>query len=144
MRRLLTDPTGAVKLETSETAVQEQPVATAGARDRLSAYVALTKPRIIELLLVTTVPSMVVAAGRWPSTWLVIATLIGGTLSAGGANAINCYIDRDIDQIMPRTRKRPLPTHRVAPRNALIFGAGLGTFALAWLWLTVNPLAGLL
>jgi protoheme IX farnesyltransferase len=87
---------------------------------------------------------MVVAAGAWPSTWLVLATLIGGTLSAGGANAINCYIDRDIDQIMPRTKRRPLPAHRVAPRNALIFGSALGVIALAWLWITVNLLAGAL
>ena len=71
---------------------------------RVKAYVELTKPRIIELLLITTVPAMVVAAGRWPSTWLVLATLVGGTLSAGGANAINNVIDRDIDQIMRRTK----------------------------------------
>src|SRR5687768_8539535 len=120
------------------------PAVAVRGRSRFAAYVALTKPRIIELLLVTTVPAMIVAAGEWPSTWLVIATLIGGTLSAGGANAINCYIDRDIDQVMPRTKKRPLPTHKVAPRNALIFGAALGVFAFAWLWVTVNPLSGAL
>lgn len=140
MQRLVTDPTGAITLEDQDTDHDS----TVGLRARISAYVALTKPRIIELLLVTTVPAMVVAAGEWPSTWLVIATLIGGTLSAGGANTINCYIDRDIDQVMPRTKRRPLPTHRVAPRNALIFGATLGIVAFAWLWVTVNPLAGAL
>ncbi|MEA2516643.1 MAG: heme o synthase [Actinomycetota bacterium] len=142
MRRLITDPSGAIELETTDTTTETQEVS--GARARIGAYIALTKPRIIELLLVTTVPAMVVAAGAWPSTWLVIATLIGGTLSAGGANAINCYIDRDIDEVMPRTKRRPLPTHKVAPRNALIFGSALGIAALAWLWLTVNPLSGAL
>ena len=142
MQRLVTDPTGAVKIETHE--AEPQTDEAVGFANKLAAYVALTKPRIIELLLVTTVPAMVVAAGRWPSNWLIIATLIGGTLSAGGANAINCYIDRDIDQVMPRTKKRPLPTHKVAPSNALIFGAALGLFAFAWLWATVNPLSGAL
>ncbi|MDQ4064786.1 MAG: UbiA family prenyltransferase, partial [Actinomycetota bacterium] len=113
-------------------------------RARIAAYVALTKPRIIELLLVTTVPAMMLAAGGWPSTWLVIATLIGGTLSAGGANAINCYVDRDIDEVMPRTRRRPLPMHRIAPRNALLFGIALGLIAFAFLWAFVNPLAAAL
>jgi protoheme IX farnesyltransferase len=142
MRRLITDPSGAIELETTDTTTETGEVS--GARARIGAYIALTKPRIIELLLVTTVPAMVVAAGAWPSTWLVIATLIGGTLSAGGANAINCYIDRDIDEVMPRTKRRPLPTHKVAPRNALLFGSALGITALAWLWLTVNPLSGAL
>ena len=141
MQRLVTDASGAVKLETTEASAAE-PTTAVGFLSKVSAYVALTKPRIIELLLVTTVPAMVVAAGAWPSTWLVVATLIGGTLSAGGANAINCYIDRDIDQVMPRTKRRPLPTHRVEPANALLFGAALGVIALAWLWVTVNPLAG--
>ena len=110
-------------------------------RGRASAYFALTKPRIIELLLVTTLPAMIVAAGGWPSTWLVITTLVGGALSAGGANAINCYIDRDIDEIMPRTRRRPLPAHRIEPRNALVFGVVLGVVAFLSLWATVNLLA---
>jgi heme o synthase len=87
----------------------------------VGAYVALTKPRIIELLLITTVPTMVLAEGGWPSTWLVIITLIGGTLAAGGANAINMYVDRDIDSLMERTRNRPLVTGVIAPRNALVF-----------------------
>lgn len=141
MQRLVTDPTGAIQLEDQETVIARDAI---GTRARIAAYVALTKPRIIELLLVTTVPAMVVAAGRWPSTWLILATLVGGTLSAGGANALNCYIDRDIDRVMPRTKRRPLPMHRVAPRNALVFGSVLGLAALVWLWLLVNPLAGML
>lgn len=111
------------------------------ARSRAAAYLALTKPRIIELLLITTVPSMVLAAGRWPGTWLVVATLIGGTLSAGGANALNMYYDRDIDEVMRRTRARPLARHEVAPRNALIFGVVLGVAGFLWLWLLTTPLA---
>ena len=86
-------------------------------------FVALTKPRIIELLLVTTVPTMIVAADGWPGTWLVIATLVGGTLAAGGANAINMVVDRDIDRLMPRTQHRPLVTGVVAPGEALVFAA---------------------
>ena len=85
-------------------------------------YISLTKPRIIVLLLITTVPAMVVAEKGWPDTWLVIATLIGGTLSAGGANAINCWYDRDIDGIMVRTRSRPVVTGAIEPAYALAFG----------------------
>jgi heme o synthase len=131
-------------------ATQPAPAAASGAsalpgtRARLSAYVGLTKPRIIELLLITTVPAMVVAANRWPSTWLVLATLVGGTLSAGSANSINCYLDRDIDEKMDRTSTRPLPQHKVAPANALRFGIVLGVVSMAWLWLLVNPQAALL
>jgi protoheme IX farnesyltransferase len=111
------------------------------ARSRLAAYVALTKPRIIELLLITTVPAMVLAAGRWPGTWLVAATLIGGSLSAGGANALNMYYDRDIDELMRRTRSRPLARHEVTPRNALVFGVSMGIAGFAWLWLFTTLLA---
>ncbi len=110
----------------------------------LQAYVALMKPRIIELLLVTTVPTMVLAERGVPSLWLVAAVIIGGTLAAGGANAINMYVDRDIDDVMRRTRHRPLPRHAVAPRNALWFGIGLSVAAFAWLTLTVNLLSALL
>jgi protoheme IX farnesyltransferase len=106
--------------------------------------VALTKPRIIELLLITTVPAMVLAAGRWPGTWLVVATLIGGSLSAGGANALNMYYDRDIDEVMRRTRARPLARHEVAPRNALVFGVVLGVAGFAWLWVFTTLLAAAL
>lgn len=112
-----------------------------GARSRVAAYVALTKPRIIELLLITTVPAMVLAAGAWPGTWLVVATLIGGTLSAGGANTLNMYYDRDIDEVMRRTRSRPLARHEVPPRNAFIFGVVLGVAGFVWLWLFTTLLA---
>jgi protoheme IX farnesyltransferase len=101
----------------------------------------LTKPRIIELLLITTVPSMVLAAGRWPGLWPVLATLIGGSLSAGGANALNNYVDRDIDRVMKRTRSRPLARHEVPPSNALVFGIALGVAGFVWLWVTTNLLA---
>ncbi len=111
---------------------------------RLRAYVELTKPRIIELLLVTTVPAMAVAAGEWPGTWVVLATLIGGTLSAGGANAINQVIDRDIDQKMRRTKRRPVPTDRIDPRNGIVFGTALGVAGFVWLWATTNLLAAVL
>jgi protoheme IX farnesyltransferase len=112
--------------------------------EAIRAYVELTKPRIIELLLTTTVPAMILAEGGWPSTWLVIATLIGGTLSAGGANTINQVVDADIDRVMARTRSRPLPTDRIRPRNALVFGAALGVAGFLWLLATVNfPAAAL-
>ncbi len=107
-------------------------------------YVALTKPRVISLLLVTTVPAMAVAERGWPGTWLVLATLIGGTLSAGGANAINCWYDRDIDAIMRRTRTRPVVTGAIEPGHALAFGIGLGAFAFAFLWVFTTLLAAIL
>jgi protoheme IX farnesyltransferase len=84
---------------------------------------------------------MVVAARGLPGLWLTLATLIGGSLSAGGANAINCYLDRDIDEVMTRTRRRPLPAHKVSPQNALVFGVSLGVIAFVFLWATVNLLA---
>ncbi|MDQ3962535.1 MAG: heme o synthase [Actinomycetota bacterium] len=138
MQRLISDAHGVLSLED---AAPVSELVEATFRQRVAAYVALTKPRIIELLLVTTVPAMILAAGGWPSTWLVLATLVGGTLSAGGANAINCYLDRDIDAVMPRTKRRPLPMHRIEPRNALAFGVVLGTIALVFLWTLVNPTA---
>ncbi len=115
--------------------------ATRSARSTIGAYFALTKPRIIELLLITTIPSMILGAGRWPGTWAVVATLIGGSLSAGGANALNNYVDRDIDELMRRTRSRPLARHVIAPSNALLFGIVLGIAGFAWLWVTTNLLA---
>jgi protoheme IX farnesyltransferase len=97
----------------------------------LRAYVALTKPRIVELLLVTTLPAMVLAAGGLPPLGLVLATLVGGSLAAGSANALNCYVDRDIDARMRRTAARPLARHAVSPRSALVFGIALGVLAVA-------------
>ncbi|MGN6330810.1 MAG: heme o synthase [Motilibacteraceae bacterium] len=105
------------------------------------AYVALTKPRIIELLLVTTVPVMFLAAGGVPGLGRVLATLGGGALAAGSANALNCWVDRDIDQLMRRTRRRPLPEHAVSPRAALVFGLVLGVVATAVLGVFVNWLS---
>jgi protoheme IX farnesyltransferase len=112
--------------------------------DRLRAYLALTKPRIIELLLVTTVPTMVLAERGIPSPWLIAATVIGGSLAAGGANAINQYVDRDIDDVMRRTRHRPIPRHLVPPAHALAFGVFLSVLAFAWLAVSVNLLAAAL
>ena len=113
-------------------------------RTRIGAYVALTKPRIIELLLVTTVPTMVVAAGGLPSPWLMVATVLGGTLAAGGANAINMYVDRDIDAVMKRTRNRPLVTGAVTPSSALAFAVAIEALAFVWLWGFVNLLSAVL
>lgn len=111
------------------------------ARSRVGAYIALTKPRIIELLLITTIPAMALAAGGWPETWLVFATVIGGTLSAAGANALNSYYDRDIDAVMRRTRSRPIAREEVTPRNALVFGVALGVAGFGSLTLTANLVA---
>ncbi len=108
------------------------------------AYVALTKPRVIELLLVTTVPVMVLAANGIPHLWLVLATLVGGSLSAGSANAFNCYIDRDIDRIMKRTQSRPLVTGELTDRQALGFAWITGAASVLWLGLLVNVLAAAL
>ena len=110
-------------------------------RSKAAAYVALTKPRIIELLLITTVPTMIVAEDGLPSLWLMVATVIGGTLAAGGANAVNMYVDRDIDSIMKRTEGRPLVTGEIEPRNALVFSLALLALSGAWLAGFVNPLS---
>ena len=105
---------------------------------------ALTKPRIIELLLVTTVPTMVVAERGLPSIWLMLNTVIGGTLAAGGANAINMYVDRDIDRLMERTKGRPLVTGEVQPTEALVFAVTIEAIAFVYLWGTVNLLSAVL
>jgi heme o synthase len=110
-------------------------------RDVLGAYVGLTKPRIIELLLLTTVPVMFLASGGVPELWLVVATVVGGTLSAGSANALNCVYDRDIDERMRRTRRRALPRHIVSARSALVFGLTLGVVSTLVLGLLVNWLS---
>jgi len=111
---------------------------------RIGGFVALTKPRIIELLLITTVPTMVMAEQGWPSTWLVVVTLIGGTLAAGGANTVNMVIDRDIDAVMPRTQGRPLVTGLVSPREAMVFALALEVVAFAVLWVWANLLSAVL
>ena len=113
-------------------------------RSRIGAYVALTKPRIIELLLVTTVPVMFVAERGVPPLGLVVATVLGGSLAAGGANAINMVVDRDIDALMERTRNRPLVTGELTPRGALTFAIGLEVAAFLLLWRTVNLLSAVL
>jgi protoheme IX farnesyltransferase len=119
-------------------------------RERVSAYVALTKPRIIELLLVTTVPAMVLAWRNVPAmeplefSWLVVVTLIGGSLAAGAANAINCYLDRDIDELMVRTRRRPLPAHQIPPDDALVFGLVLAVVSFGVLAVATNLVAAFL
>jgi protoheme IX farnesyltransferase len=123
-------------------AVPALPSRSVGAK--VGAYVALTKPRIIELLLVTTVPTMVVAERGIPSVWLMIATVVGGTLAAGGANAINMYVDRDIDALMERTKGRPLVTGAVTPRAALTFAVTIEAIAFVWLWGFVNLISALL
>jgi protoheme IX farnesyltransferase len=115
----------------------------AGSR-RLAAYFELTKPRIIVLLLVTTVPAMILARGGMPPLWLIAATLLGGAMAAGAANAMNMYLDRDIDLVMGRTRARPIPGGQVRPEQALRFGFVLGTLACAFLALVVNVLAAVL
>ena len=112
--------------------------------ERIVGYIALTKPRIIELLLITTVPPMFVAAGAVPGVWLMIATVVGGTFAAGGANAINMFIDRDIDQLMERTKSRPLVTGLISPKSALIFALVLEVVAFIWLWQFVNFLSAAL
>jgi len=111
---------------------------------RLGGFVALTKPRIIELLLVTTLPTMVVAQRGVPPVWLMVATLAGGTLAAGGANAINMWHDRDIDALMKRTEARPLVTGLVQPTEALVFALTLELAAFLLLWRTVNLLSAVL
>ncbi|MCU0271719.1 MAG: heme o synthase [Acidimicrobiales bacterium] len=113
-------------------------------RSRVAAYVALTKPRIIELLLVTTVPTMVVAEQGLPSLWLMVATVVGGTFAAGGANAINMVVDRDIDRLMARTKNRPLVTGELTPTEALVFAIGLEVVAFVWLTAFVNLLSAVL
>ncbi|MGW4645651.1 heme o synthase [Kitasatospora sp. NPDC004289] len=130
------------------TAVESRPAGVLGTSParrpfgaRVGAFVALTKPRIIELLLITTVPVMFLAQRGVPDPLLVVWVVVGGYLSAGGANALNMYIDRDIDAVMSRTERRPLVTGMVSPREALVFGISLAVLSTAWLWLLVNPLA---
>jgi len=111
---------------------------------KLAAFFALTKPRVIELLLITTVPVMFLAQKGIPDLWLVLATLIGGALSAGSANSFNSIIDTDIDKIMGRTQKRPLVTGELTKRSAIIFALAIGVISFVWLWLLVNLLSAVL
>jgi protoheme IX farnesyltransferase len=113
-------------------------------RAKVGGYVALTKPRIIELLLITTVPTMFVAQQGVPPVWLMVATVLGGALAAGGANAINMVIDQDIDKLMKRTSGRPLVTGVMTGRNALIFALTLEALAFVWLWAFANLLSAVL
>lgn len=115
--------------------------ASAGFVGTIKAYIALTKPRIIETLLVTTVPTMVLAAGGMPPLLTVIMTVVGGTLAAGSANALNCYLDRDIDAVMNRTAHRPLATGAIPAGHAMVFSLFLGVTSVVLLATTVNPLA---
>jgi protoheme IX farnesyltransferase len=112
--------------------------------NKIKAYIALTKPRVIELLLITTVPTMILANRGIPNLWLVLATLVGGALSAGSANAFNCYIDADIDKIMGRTKGRPLVTGELTKREAFVFSWVIGLASIVWLWVFTTPLAALL
>lgn len=111
---------------------------------KAKAYFALTKPRVIELLLVTTAPVMILAQGGIPNIWLIIGTLIGGSMSAGSAGAFNCYFDRDIDRVMKRTQGRPLVTGELSDREALVFAWVLGVGSIVWLGVLVNPLSAAL
>jgi protoheme IX farnesyltransferase len=113
-------------------------------RRKIGAYVALTKPRVIELLLVVTAPTMILAEQGLPDLWLLLATLIGGAMSAGSAGAFNCYIDRDIDRVMKRTKNRPLVTGELTDRQALVFAYALGVASIAWLWVFTNWVAAAL
>lgn len=106
--------------------------------DLLRAYVALTKPRIVELLLITTVPTVILAADGWPGLWLLVATMIGGYAAAGSANSFNMILDRDIDGLMNRTKQRPLVTGIISVRAAAVFSTALGVFAVLWFGLLVN------
>ncbi len=131
---------GAMDVTVKARAARERP----GFARKARAYVALTKPRVIELLLVTTAPVMVLAQNGIPNLWLVVATLVGGSLSAGSAGAFNCYIDRDIDRVMERTKNRPLVTGELTDREALVFAWLVGIASIVWLAVTTNLLAAAL
>ncbi|MCT1368499.1 heme o synthase [uncultured Kocuria sp.] len=115
-----------------------------GLRRKLKGFFLLTKPQVIELLLVTTAPTMIFAAGEIPNLWLILNTMLGGAMAAGGAGAFNCYIDREADRLMKRTEKRPLVTGEVTDREGLVFAWILSIVAVAYLTMFVNPLSGVL
>ncbi|KQW52826.1 protoheme IX farnesyltransferase [Nocardioides sp. Root1257] len=131
-------------VDQSASAAQQPEAERATFKDVVAAYVGLTKPRVIELLLLTTVPVMFYAARGVPDLGLVVATVVGGTFSAGSASVFNCVYDRDIDEQMRRTRRRALPRHIVSPRAALVFGFVLGILSTVVLYAWVNPLSALL
>lgn len=137
---------GALTTQSSNAGGAGQPLGSEHTNVRLAFndYVMLTKPRIISLLLITTLTPMYLATGNPPSGWLILWTLLGGALAAGGANTINQYVDRDIDHVMVRTRRRPLPSGRMTPNQVFVFGIGLSVLSVVQLWLTVNPLSALL
>jgi protoheme IX farnesyltransferase len=142
-------PTDAAGLADMTTATQRAGIAAArsgagGVRQLLRDYVTLTKPRIISLLLVTTWAPMVIASRGWPNGWTLLWTMLGGYLMAGGANAINMFMDRDIDAHMPRTKLRPIPSGRMSPAHVLAFGITLGAAAFAVYALLVNVLSAVL
>ncbi|MFU8948074.1 heme o synthase [Mycetocola zhadangensis] len=126
-------------------AVEDRVAQTSVTRvEKIKGYISLTKPRVMELLLVTTVPVMILAEGGIPNLWLVLATVIGGAMSAGAAGAFNCYIDRDIDKVMKRTKNRPLVTGVLSPREALVFSWSMAILSTVWLYFTTNPLTAAL
>ena len=112
--------------------------------EKIKGFITLMKLRVVELLLITTIPTMIIAEEGLPSVLLILSTLLGGTLAAGGANAINMFIDRDIDPLMERTKNRPLVTGVLSPAEALTFAISIEVFAFLWLWLTVNLLSAVL
>jgi protoheme IX farnesyltransferase len=128
-------------VSTTDTPLNASRASGAGFARKAKAYLALTKPRVIELLLVSTLPTMIYAERGFPSIGLILATLVGGAFAAGSAGAFNCYIDRDIDKLMHRTENRPLVTGEVTPREALVFSWVLGAAAIAILWFGANPLS---
>ncbi len=131
----------------AQVALRPQPIPVAALvrpahrREVVRAYVSLTKPRIVELLLVTTVPAMFLARTRLAPLGLTLVVLVGGALAAGAANALNCYLDRDIDQLMRRTANRPLPAHTVSPRSVLVFGLTLAVVSVSLMAVFTNWLA---
>lgn len=131
-------------MTTTETRESRSASPGGGWRRKIAAYVSLTKPRIIELLLVTTVPVMFLAQRGVPSLLLIVETLLGGILSAGAANTFNCVYDRDIDEVMHRTSQRPMVTGEISPRAGLVFGAVLTVASTVWFWFVVNPLSAVL
>ncbi len=143
-RKVVLSQVSAVNVRRKADPAQERPPRPQGLSrlvGTIRAYVALCKPRIVELLLITAVPTLFLAYRGLPSLLVTVVVVVGGALAAGSANALNCYIDRDIDQVMRRTRGRPLVRHVVSPRSALTFGATLGVISVTLFAVTTNLLA---